>query len=242
MAKVCPLFSGSSGNSTYIACSEGGILVDAGVSAKAITQALERHGVEAGSLKAIFVTHEHSDHISGIRVLASRHGIPVFASPGTAAAMEDFGILQGKVAVQPVEPGEPVSVAGMEIRSFSTYHDCRQSVGYTVTLPDERRVELIDGVIYDMATPSEEHQLILNELSFQLNSFVKLEPIYNNELIPFEKRFVKETRKMHKEFTKADENLRQMLLHRRWKSENPVFPSEDTVSARGYRKVFQAAD
>ena len=71
MAKVCPLFSGSSGNSTYISCSEGGILIDAGVSAKAITEALQWHDVPVDTIRAIFVTHEHGDHVSGIRVFVS---------------------------------------------------------------------------------------------------------------------------------------------------------------------------
>ena len=63
MAKVCPLFSGSSGNSTYISCSEGGVLVDAGVSAKALSEALLWHEIDVGSIRGIFVTHEHGDHV-----------------------------------------------------------------------------------------------------------------------------------------------------------------------------------
>lgn len=140
MAKVCPLFSGSSGNSTYISCSEGGILIDAGVSAKAITESLQWHDVAPDTLRAIFITHEHSDHVSGIRVFASRHHIPVYASPGTVQALEDMGTLQGKVEIQTIDCGYSVLAAGMEVRPFSTYHDCRESVGYVVALPDGRRV------------------------------------------------------------------------------------------------------
>ena len=140
MAKVCPLFSGSSGNSTYISCSEGGILIDAGVSAKAITEALQWHDVPIDTIRAIFITHEHGDHISGIRVFASRHHIPVYASHGTAQAVEDMGTFQGKVAVQPLDKEHSVEAAGMQVRPFATYHDCRESVGYVVTLPDGRRV------------------------------------------------------------------------------------------------------
>ncbi len=140
MAKFCPLFSGSSGNSTYISCSEGAILIDAGVSAKAITEALQWHDVPADAIRAIFVTHEHGDHISGIRVFASRHHIPVYSSAGTIQAMEDMGTLQGKVEVHTMDSEHPVQAAGMEIACFPTYHDCRESVGYVVTLPDGRRV------------------------------------------------------------------------------------------------------
>ena len=70
MAKFCPLFSSSSGNCIYIGTSDGGILIDAGVSAKRITGALENIGVSPDSISAIFITHEHSDHINGLRVFA----------------------------------------------------------------------------------------------------------------------------------------------------------------------------
>lgn len=140
MAKVCPLFSGSSGNSTYISCSEGGVLVDAGVSAKALSEALLWHEIDVGSIRGIFVTHEHGDHVRGIRVFASRHHIPVYATRGTAQALEESGCLQGQVEIHTVDPDRPASAAGMEVRPFPTYHDCRESVGYVVTLPDGRRV------------------------------------------------------------------------------------------------------
>lgn len=65
MARYCPLFSGSSGNCTYIGTAEGGILVDAGVSAKRIETALRERDIEPHSIEAVFVTHEHIDHISG---------------------------------------------------------------------------------------------------------------------------------------------------------------------------------
>ena len=126
MAKVCSLFSGSSGNSTYISCSEGGILVAAGVSAKAITEALQWHDVAVNTIRAIFVTHEHGDHVSGIRVFASRYHIPVYVSAGTAQALEDMGTLQGKVEVHTLDCEHAAQAAGMEIRSFPTYHDCRE--------------------------------------------------------------------------------------------------------------------
>ena len=83
MARFCNLFSGSSGNCTYIGGGEGGILIDAGVSAKRIATALCDRGIDLSSIQGIFVTHEHSDHISGLRVLANRNKIPVYGSDGT---------------------------------------------------------------------------------------------------------------------------------------------------------------
>ena len=76
MAKVCQLFSGSSGNSIFVSYKQTKILVDAGVSAKRICQGLSDIGESAEELSGIFVTHEHSDHIGGLRVLASKYNIP----------------------------------------------------------------------------------------------------------------------------------------------------------------------
>ena len=78
MARFCSLYSSSSGNCTYIGTPHGGILVDIGVSAKRAEAALRDIGVEPSSIEAIFVTHEHTDHISGVRVFASRYGIKVY--------------------------------------------------------------------------------------------------------------------------------------------------------------------
>ena len=95
MAKFCSLYSSSSGNSTYIGTSQGGILIDAGVSAKQISQKLDCIGVNPVGIGAIFVTHEHSDHVRGLRVFASKYNIPVYATQGTVNALESSCIANG---------------------------------------------------------------------------------------------------------------------------------------------------
>ena len=70
MARFCPLFSGSSGNCTYIGSASGGVLVDTGVSARRIECALNEREIDPRSIQAVFITHEHTDHVSGLRVLA----------------------------------------------------------------------------------------------------------------------------------------------------------------------------
>ena len=67
MARYCPLFSGSSGNCTYIGTASGGVLVDAGVSAKRIETALRERDIDPVSIRAVLVTHEHHDHVAGLR-------------------------------------------------------------------------------------------------------------------------------------------------------------------------------
>ncbi len=135
MSKVCQLFSGSTGNSTYIGCGESGILVDAGVSCKRLTAALNDIGVDPNSLQGIFLTHEHTDHIAGVRVFASRFGIPVFGSQGTMCALEQNGVLTDGYDAYILDV-PTLAVGDFEITTFATSHDTPESVGYRVALPD----------------------------------------------------------------------------------------------------------
>lgn len=138
MARLCPLFSGSSGNSTLIGGAGGYILVDAGKSAKKITDALREHTISPDSIAAIFITHEHIDHVQGVRVFASRHKIPVFATAGTLEQMDASGHLNGVSANE--LPSGGVDAADMHIDFFRTMHDAVESCGYVVHTADERRI------------------------------------------------------------------------------------------------------
>ena len=93
MIRFCPLFSSSSGNSVYIGENNAGILVDVGRSAKQIREKLESIGVEESAIKAVFLTHEHADHINGLSVFLKRNKIPVYASAGTILALKNKGVL-----------------------------------------------------------------------------------------------------------------------------------------------------
>lgn len=146
MSQFCPLFSSSSGNCTYISCSEGSILIDAGVSAKRIREALSGIGADISTVKAIFITHEHSDHINGLRVLASRHKIPVYTSAGTLSYLEEKCMANSSYNAYAIGP-EGIEAAGMIVRPVYTSHDTRESVCYTVTLPD-RKIAVVTDLGY----------------------------------------------------------------------------------------------
>lgn len=148
MARFCTLCSSSDGNSTYIGHAGGGILIDAGTSAKRLTLALENISVEPETIGAIFITHEHSDHINALRVFASRYHIPVYATAGTLSELDRMLILNGGFEFFEM-PENGVQISGMEIKNFITSHDSAQSCGYTVELPDERRISVVTdtGVI-----------------------------------------------------------------------------------------------
>ena len=139
MSKVCQLFSGSSGNSIYISCSQAKILVDAGVTAKRIETALGQIGEDASDIDAIFVTHEHTDHINGVRVLACRYGIPVFAPQAVLDKMGENGSINSKVSAFCVDNME---LCGVEITPFALSHDSADCVGYKFVMPDKRKISV----------------------------------------------------------------------------------------------------
>ena len=141
MARFCNLFSGSSGNCTYISTGFGGILIDAGVSARRIEQALKERDIAPDSIEAIFVTHEHVDHVTGVRVFGYKHGCRIFGSVGTLEAMTQAGALgpQNEVQVMP----DSVAAADMRVTAFHTSHDSAESLGFMVEMPTGRRVAVI---------------------------------------------------------------------------------------------------
>ena len=146
MARFCSLFSSSSGNATYLGTATDGILIDAGVSAKRLKNALLQREIDPASIRALFVTHEHSDHISGLRVFASVHHIPVYATRGTIAGLEEAGALSDKFPVFELPAGSDVEVGGMNVHAFATPHDSLESCGFTVTLEDERKAAVCTDI------------------------------------------------------------------------------------------------
>ncbi|MDR2753529.1 MAG: MBL fold metallo-hydrolase [Oscillospiraceae bacterium] len=129
MASLIPLFSSSAGNCILVGGAAGGVLIDAGVSAKRIAQALAAAQCDAQKIAAVFVTHEHNDHVAGLRVLCERHHIPVFATPGTLEFLAREGKISAKMQVQPM-PAGGVEAGGLLVRAFKTSHDASEPCGF----------------------------------------------------------------------------------------------------------------
>ncbi|MDD4797702.1 MAG: MBL fold metallo-hydrolase [Eubacteriales bacterium] len=128
--RICPLFSGSKGNATLVQCGSTAVLVDAGVSAKRLEGALELVGVQPRALGGILVTHEHSDHISGINIFASRHGIKVYANLFTWRAMSPQLTRLSAAQRILVEPDSDFFIGGINVETYATPHDSACSQGY----------------------------------------------------------------------------------------------------------------
>lgn len=140
MSRICPLFSGSTGNSTYIASSEGGILIDAGASLKRISAALENAGGSLDEINAVLVTHEHIDHIKGLRPLLNSTNVVLMASTQTLEALAVADKIPASTNIKAIDG--TTEAFGAEITRFATSHDCLGSSGYTLHLPDNRKISV----------------------------------------------------------------------------------------------------
>ena len=130
---VCPLFSGSSGNSVYVSCGGVRLLVDAGVSAARVEANLAEIGVNIAQIDAILVTHEHIDHVRALGVLCRKHGLPVYANEGTwnGILQKESGIPQRCRRV--FYTGEDFYIGAMSVHPFPIPHDALEPVGYTLS-------------------------------------------------------------------------------------------------------------
>lgn len=148
MLRYCSLFSGSSGNSTYVGTAAGGLLIDAGVSAKRITTALEQRNIDPATIKAVLLTHEHSDHVAGLRVLCKKYGWPVVASEGTLDALAEQDKISAEQRLFMLPLNNRLDIAGMQITPFATPHDSRQCYGFRIDSEDGRSLAMTTDLGY----------------------------------------------------------------------------------------------
>lgn len=134
LARVVPLFSGSKGNSYYIGTLSEGVLIDAGRSCKQIENAMEANGLKMSNVGAVFVTHEHTDHCSAVKVLAKRYNLPVYASQGTLKALESGGKISPDTDTLLIE--NEIAIGNMLIKRYNTPHDAAESCCFRVTASD----------------------------------------------------------------------------------------------------------
>ncbi|HAQ20258.1 MAG TPA: MBL fold metallo-hydrolase [Prolixibacteraceae bacterium] len=133
MIEICALASGSNGNCYYIGNEHDAVLVDAGISAKRILMRMNDAGLDPSKVRGIFISHEHADHVSGVRVLVKRLGVKAWFSLGTFDALreserpETYGIFK---------PGKAFHLGSFTIHPFLKNHDAAEPCSFRIEHDD----------------------------------------------------------------------------------------------------------
>ena len=151
------LYSGSTGNSTYIETPEARILIDAGRCTKTLVSSLASIGVDVDSIDAIFITHEHNDHINSLPVLTKKHPIPIHIVYESALrfAKDPQRELCECLCIHKNAEDIKVRIGDITVEAFPTPHDSRASVGYRITV-GEGEDSVVLGVATDIGYVTEE--------------------------------------------------------------------------------------
>lgn len=132
MRGFCPLASGSKGNAIFLGTDQVRILIDAGISASMLDKRLKEIDVDLKTIQAILITHEHTDHIQGLTVLAEKLNIPVFANAETAKGICSALLIRPRFKI--FTTGEPFTFCDLEIRPFSIPHDTLDPVAFAIQM------------------------------------------------------------------------------------------------------------
>jgi phosphoribosyl 1,2-cyclic phosphodiesterase len=128
------LASGSSGNCYFLGTDEYGILFDAGISMRSIKKGLKDHGIGIEKIMAVFITHDHADHIMAVGSLGDKYGIPVYTTETVHKAIENSKFLSEKLGASRriIEKEIAVYIKDFKITAFDVPHDSNDCVGYLV--------------------------------------------------------------------------------------------------------------
>lgn len=132
--RLLSIASGSSGNCIYVGDDTTHLLIDAGISGKRIEEGLNTIGLSAKDIDAVFVTHEHIDHIAGVGVLARKYKLPVYGTKGTMEGIletKSVGKISGEL-LHPIRSDEMVSIGSLHIDPMPVSHDAREPVAYRI--------------------------------------------------------------------------------------------------------------
>ncbi len=129
MTELCALASGSNGNCYYIGNSTEAVLIDAGISARRIVTRMKERNLNPLAVKAIFISHEHSDHVSGARVLGKRLNVPVYLTVKTFAAIYP---VHKPLAPRFFNPGERIAIGSITVHPFLKNHDAAEPCSFRI--------------------------------------------------------------------------------------------------------------
>jgi len=172
MFQFCSLYSGSSGNCSFVQTNNTKILIDAGESAKKIGEALGSINVDPSSIDAILITHEHSDHIKGLGVFSKKFQIPVYANLETWNAMpkQKEKINENNIHIFNFDK---FNIGDIEIKPFSIPHDAANPCGFNLYHDDKKM-----SIATDIGHMNKD---VINHLTN--SSFMLLEANYEPEIL-----------------------------------------------------------
>ena len=167
---IASLNSGSNGNCYYIGNEADAVLVDAGLSCRETEKRMHRMGLSLEKIRAVFISHEHTDHTGRVDVIARRYQIPVYFSP---IAYEKSKIRIEEKYLAPISGGSEVQVGSLLIKAFSKLHDSSDPLSFTVS---HKNISI--GVYTDIGAVTDE---LIDQFS-QCNAAF-LEANYDEEML-----------------------------------------------------------
>ena len=173
MLNFCSLYSGSSGNSLFVQSDNTKLLIDCGMSSRKIEEALNSIEVDASSIDAVLVTHEHADHVKGLATFSSKFNVPVFSTVETFDNMEKVTSKIKENNLNYFKIDEKFCINDLEILPFSIPHDAASPCGFNIFNNDKKI-----SIATDIGHMNCE---ILNKL--EGSSFLLLESNYDTEVL-----------------------------------------------------------
>lgn len=167
---ITSLNSGSNGNCYYIGNDQEAVLIDAGISCRETEKRMQRLGLSMETVKAVFISHEHSDHIRGLCVLSKKYDLPVYINNGTLRGCK-FALSEG--LIRPLVSHQEVQIGNLKVRAFPKLHDAAEPHSFMVSGQDTRV-----GIFTDIGAPCE--QLIHH---FQQCHAAFLETNYDEQML-----------------------------------------------------------
>lgn len=144
--KFLSLSSGSSGNCYYLGTDTYGILIDAGIGVRTIKKILKEYGLALENIQAVFVTHDHADHIKCVGTLGEKYRIPIYATPDTHVGINKNYCMTEKLSsssIRYIYKESPIQLRDFQITAFEVPHDGTDNVGYCIE---------VDGKVFSFLT------------------------------------------------------------------------------------------
>ena len=149
--EICSIASGSSGNCICAGTQNCHLMIDAGISGKRIEAGLNSVGLKTAEMEGILITHEHSDHISGLGVIARRYGLPIYGTKGTLEAIANTPSV-GKIdpsLYRVLEPDMDITIGEIVVHPIRISHDAADPVAYKIRQQEKNVAVMTDLGTYD---------------------------------------------------------------------------------------------